>query len=67
MKPCVLCQKNEADYCTTCIDESERHTQKLESDKSLTIAFCISCETIVGQKNVDKHVGHHISLRRVQA
>lgn len=65
MKPCVNCQKNEAEYCSGCIDDAEQH--RVESDtKSLLLAFCVSCETIIGQKNVEEHVGHHINLRRVR-
>ena len=66
MKPCINCQKNEAEYCTQCIDESEKPTQSKNGEVSMLLAFCVSCETIVGGKNVDKHLDHHINLRRVR-
>jgi len=66
MKPCVNCQQNEAEYCTNCIDKSENPIRTKDKENSMLLAFCISCETIVGQKNVEKHIDHHINLRRVQ-
>lgn len=63
MKECVSCNKNEAMYCSDCIDESDK--RKVVQDSTMLLAFCISCETIVGQKNVEEHVNHHINLRRV--
>jgi hypothetical protein len=63
MKLCVNCQKSEAEYCGRCIDESRNPIN--EEEKSMLLAFCITCETIIGQKNVEDHVGHHINLKRV--
>ena len=64
-KLCVSCQQNEAEYCSNCIDESDKH--KVVEEKTTLLAFCVQCETIVGQENVEDHVGHHINLRRVQS
>ena len=67
MKPCVNCQKNEAMYCTDCIEDSEKPIITKDNETSMLLAFCVSCETIIGQKNVDKHLDHHIILKRVVA
>ena len=64
MKPCVSCQKNEAEYCSDCIDDTE---PKQIQETTMKLAICISCETIINQKNVDEHAGHHIMIKKVQA